>query len=56
MAIDVKPILRAGLVAQAANLVLSKRKKKKRSLIGNASNIIVGTSLIQAESDIIGGL
>lgn len=58
---DVKPILRAGLVAQSAALagdnlrLLRKKKKKSGDFIGQATRNIVGTSLLKAEAEFIEG-
>ncbi len=52
-----KEILKVGLAAQAANLAISnlKKKKKKHGLVGQGITYIFGTSMIQAQSQMIGG-
>ena len=55
-------ILRAGTAAQALGLLshnvayARKRKKKAKDFIGLAGTNIVGSSLLQAQSEILGGL
>ena len=59
MAFDVKPLLRIAPAIQAASLVGSIARKKKRragDMFGDASNIIIGSALIQAESAFIEGM
>lgn len=52
-----KDILKVVPTIQAANMLdRMTKKKKKKSLIGDATDIFVGIPLIQAESDLIGGL
>ena len=60
--IDVKPILRTAVIAQAAALagrnlaLLRKKKKKARHFLGAAAGTIVGTSLIKSQADFIEGM
>jgi hypothetical protein len=58
MAVDIKSILNAGVAAQAASLAISNvpKKRKKKSLVKQGIGNIVGISLIQAESQMIGGI
>lgn len=52
-----KNILNVGLAAQAANLALSNiRRKKKKNIVRTGIDNIVGTSLIQTQSQFLGGL
>lgn len=52
-----KEILKVAPTLQAANLVTNlSKKRKKKSLIGDATGIIVGSSLIKTEYDLIGEL
>ena len=51
-------ILRAGLAAKAASLALGNlpRKKKRKGLLGIGMRNIVGTSMIQSQAQLIGGM
>ena len=52
-----KSILNAGLAAQAANLAFSNlKKKKKKGLVRQGFDNILGASMIQAEAQLIGGI
>lgn len=53
-----KDILKVVPTLHAAQLVvgLTKKKKKKRGIIGDATSVLFGVPLIQAESQMIGGL
>jgi hypothetical protein len=53
----IKDILSAGLVVQSANLALSNlpRKKRKKGLLGQGVDNLVGTSLIQTQANFLGG-
>lgn len=54
-----KDILNAGLAAQTASLALSnlsKRKKKKFSIVGQGVNNIIGTTMLQEQAKFIGGM
>ena len=52
-----RDILNAGLAVQAGSLAFSNiKRKKKKKLIGMAMHNIVGTSLIQSQAQIIGGI
>jgi hypothetical protein len=52
-----KDILQTVPTLQAASLVGNlAKKKKKRRLIGDATEIFVGVPLIQSSSQLIGGL
>ena len=60
MAIDVKPILRAGVAAQAATLalqnvrVLKNKKPSSRRLLKAGVTNIVGIPLLRIQSQLIG--
>lgn len=62
MAIDVKPILRAGVAAQAAALalrnaeLLKKKKKKSKDFLRAGADTFIGTAFISAESNLIGSI
>ena len=50
-------ILRAGLAMQSANLALSNLKiKKKKKLVGQAFDNLIGTAMIKEQADFIGGM
>lgn len=52
-----KDILNIAPTLQAASLVSNlSKKKKKKSILGDATDIFVGVPLIKAESDLIAGL
>lgn len=52
-----KDLLSLATTMQAADLLSHVAKKRKRkNLFGTASDIIVGSALIGAESNIIGGM
>lgn len=62
MAIDIKPLLRAGLVAQSGALagynlkVALKKRKKATDIAGLGFTNIVGTSLLHEQGKLIEGL
>ena len=52
-----KEILNAGLAVQAANLAFSNlRKKKKKNIIGQGFENLVGTAMIKEQARFIGGM
>lgn len=60
--VDVKPILNAALVAQSASLaghslnLVRRKKKKARHFLDAAGTTIIGSSILAAEADLIGGM
>ena len=55
--IEIKEILRAGLVMQSANLALSNlKKRKKKRIVGQAFDNLIGTAMIKEQADFIGGM
>jgi hypothetical protein len=60
--VDIKPILRAGVIAQSAALaaknakLLKKRKIKSKDFIESGVDSAVGISLLKVQSDILEGI